>query len=257
MGIIIRRLVDADGALAKARSIALSLSRIYGVPTRIAATKVPLDSLYATELGLERGKLGLVLRRAIYEGYRVPITVCRTGTEFYVIDGHHRAYVAWLLGERHIDAYFVRFDEPFKYEPPFKLRLWELGVVNDEPFGDRRLDLWRFMAGVIVFYEKKYGGAFRLRRDMVRVGALIPTQKYLERSKLSALVDEPILCLETLDGKLYILDGHARSYKKLISEGEDALIEALVLYQTRPVKLGIERVVAAQSLSRLSDIVLV
>lgn len=256
MGIDIRKLVNARGALLKARSIALSLSRIHGVPTRIASTKVSPDSLYATEPALERGKLGLVLRKRLYEGYRVPITVCRSGIEFYVLDGHHRAYVSWLLDERYMDAYLVRFDEPFTYTPPIKMRLWRLAAISDEPFGDKILDMWRFMAGVITFYERKHNGAFRLRTDRVRVGDLIPTQKYLERSKLSFVVDEPILCLETLSGKLYILDGHARSYKKFL-RSEDSIIDALVLYQVAPATLGIETAVDQQSLRSLKDIVLV
>jgi len=252
-------LIDDKSLLQKARDLAKSISLVHGVPTRISATHVPLDQVYATEEYLERGKLGVVLRKSIIEKYYVPIIVIRQDLDYYIIDGHHRAYTQMLLGKNYIDALLIKFDEYFEYSPRFKIPLWRMKTIENHLGLDQGLRIWKFMAGIIVFYEYQYKSLFTLEYTKMKLRDITPTQKYLEHEKLEKIIFEPILCIRC-SNRIYILDGHARCFKIYLDNRDnwrEKYIDTLLLTSKKELECGVAKVAKELELSNISDMIVI
>lgn len=252
-----KKLISPEEALKRGHRIARTLELLYGGPAVVRLQEVPTENLLPTEPFLERTKLGLVLRSVLVENYGAPVVVLKEGARFFIMDGHHRAYVYWLTGRVYIGAITIRVTTMTYNKLRKTWSFWEMGLFNDKAPADPLERLWRFMAGVVHFYTRKSGGAFRLKLEEVALDKLVPTQLFVESERVASvkknrLAEEPILCLEK-EGRTYILDGHARSLIHY-EQGADK-IEALVLYPIRDVgRLGIERAVEKMGLQTLADV---
>lgn len=254
------KLITPEKALSRGQEIARTLELLYGGPAVIHMLKIPVESLFSTEPFFERTKLGLVFRAILVESYHAPIVVLKESNRFFLIDGHHRAYVFWLTGREYINAVTIRVTT-LTYNTRRKTwKFWEMRLFNDKIPDNPFEKLWRFMAGVIHFYTREYKGIFRLRLGDVALDSLVPTQPFVEFDRVIGvkkcrLVEELILCLEK-DGRRYILDGHARSL--ILFEQGVARVKALILYPIKNIsRLGIEEVVEKMGLQTLADVSIV
>ncbi|RLE91513.1 MAG: hypothetical protein DRJ46_02275 [Thermoprotei archaeon] len=250
------QLIRPTEVAKRVRVLASSFEKIYGDMVDVRRTSVEPSSLLATEEYLERTKLGLVLRAATMEGYYAPIIVLSERDLTYILDGHHRAYVYWLLGYMFVDAYMLRLKH-VSHTRREAFRLWEMRLYQDEMPKSPRARLWRFTAGVIHFFVARYKGAFRLRTSVCRLDELVPTQSLVESESVEnverlGVLDEPILCLE-YRGKKYIVDGHARAMNMLLKGCES--VNALILYPTTEnIKIGLIEASEKMGLRSLSDV---
>jgi len=250
------QLIRPTEVAKRVRVLASSFEKIYGDMVDVRRTSVEPSSLLATEEYLERTKLGLVLRAATMEGYYAPIIVLSERDLTYILDGHHRAYVYWLLGYMFVDAYMLRLKH-VSHTRREAFRLWEMRLYQDEMPKSPRARLWRFTAGVIHFFVARYKGAFRLRTSVCRLDELVPTQSLVESESVEnverlGVLDEPILCLE-YRGKKYIVDGHARAMNMLLKGCES--VNALILYPTTEnIKIGLIEASEKMGLRNLSDV---
>jgi hypothetical protein len=78
----------------KLDSLKESLENIYEVKLDTCSLDIPLDKLYPTEDFLENDKWALVFKKITEEDYDVPIIVVERGSDYFVLDGHHRAYIS-------------------------------------------------------------------------------------------------------------------------------------------------------------------
>ena len=250
------RLIRPSEVAERVRMLASSFEKIYGDMVDVSKTSVEPFSLLATEEYLERTKLGLVLRGAVMDGYYAPIIVLSERDVTYILDGHHRAYVYWLLGYMFIDAYMLRLKH-VSHARRGAFRLWEMRLYQDEIPKAPKARLWRFTAGVIHFFVTRYKGAFRLKVSSCRLDELVPTQSLVEPEGVEkveklGVLDEPILCLE-YRGKKYIVDGHARAVNLLLKGRES--VNALIIYPTdENIKIGLIEASERMGLRSLSDV---
>jgi len=92
---------------------------------RIGHTRVGVESLIPTQKLLDPGEL--LLREQQFErGVVYPIVVARKGRCYHIVDGHHRAFLAYKRGMKEIPAFYIE---------------GELGIVkSSEKLGLRSLD---------------------------------------------------------------------------------------------------------------------
>ncbi|RLG74341.1 MAG: hypothetical protein DRO23_07095 [Thermoprotei archaeon] len=241
-------------AILRLGSVILSFERIYGVKLSYSTGFVNFSRLRATENLLELEKLAVVLKKTVYEKYNIPIITIKTENMDYIIDGHHRAYVKYLLNYKGISAYRIEFSD-YMSRASYDirgLRTIETGEELPEEYTP-----WKAVVKLIEYYRKLYGGEVKLKKVRVSIDFLVPTQKYVEKNKLEKEYDvrhekiAPIVCLE-YEGKYYILDGHIRSLKaKLQGEKE---IDVLVLIPKVPVTPGVVRTCIISGLRSLNDV---
>jgi hypothetical protein len=187
------------------------LREIYGRDIVIEGEKT-LDpiNLYTTQESLESDKLGLVLRKTLYEGYNVPIIVVRGYRGIlYILDGHHRARVAlWLRTP--VNAYVLNI--PLYRPRQRSLLIRDIKVINPpEHVPDPIVNIWRHMVNIIYFIERKHGGLAYVAKNKLRLRELYVTQKTITPKHLPpSVINEPILVYKYRDEQ-YIIDGHTRA----------------------------------------------
>lgn len=241
-------------AILRLSSIILSFEIIYKVKLSYSLGFVNFNRLRATENLLELEKLAVVLKKTVYEKYNIPIITVRTENMDYIIDGHHRAYVKYLLNYEGVNAYRIKFNNYIsKASYDIKeLRSVEVGEELPEEYTP-----WKAVIKLIEYYRKLYGGEVKLKKVKVNIDFLVPTQKYVEKSKLEKVYYvryekiAPIVCLEH-EGRYYILDGHVRSLKAKF-QGEKE-IDVLVLIPKVPVTPGVVRTCIISGLRSLNDV---
>jgi hypothetical protein len=234
-------------------SIVRSLELIYEVKLRVDVEQITLERVYPTEDFLENDKLALVFKKTVEENYDVPITVVNSGEDYFVLDGHHRAFIRKKLMYPTIKANVLRFPEDKTYREIQRRPLEDLRIKDISPIEDPILKAWQRILFVVEHYEAIYNMPFRLGRERIRLEDLVPTQSHVGKAQIDAIKQllVPIVCIH--DGEKYhILDGHARSLRAR-ELGLDS-IEAMVLLPTVKIKFGIVKTADAMGLRRLDDV---
>jgi hypothetical protein len=116
--------------------IVKSLEIIYQVKLQVDLEEISLERVYPTEDFLENDKLALVFKKTVEEGYDVPITVVNSGKDYFVLDGHHRAFIRRKLLFKTIKAHVLRFPEGRSYREILRHPLEDLRIKDVSPIED-------------------------------------------------------------------------------------------------------------------------
>ena len=112
----------------KLDSLKKSLENIYEVKLDTCSLDIPLDKLYPTEDFLENDKLALVFMKIIEEDYDVPIIAVERGSDYFVLDGHHRAYISSKIQRKNIKSLVLTFPEGATYRNVLKSSLASMHI---------------------------------------------------------------------------------------------------------------------------------
>lgn len=233
--------------------IVKSLEIIYQVKLRVDLEEIPLERVYPTEDFLENDKLALVFKKTVEENYDVPITVVNSGRDYFVLDGHHRAFILKKLMHRTMKAYVLRFPEGTSYREISRHPLEDLRIKDISPIEDPILKAWQRILYIVEHYEAIYNVPFYLSKEKIDLKDLMPTQPQVGKKQIEAIktVLVPIVCIRCQE-KCYILDGHARSLRTR-ELGLDS-IEAMILLPSRKIDFGIVKTAQTMDLGQLEDI---
>jgi len=233
--------------------IVRSLEIIYQVRLRVNVEEIPLERLYPTEDFLENDKLALVFKKTVEENYDVPITVVNSDEDYFVLDGHHRAFIRKKLMYRTMKAHVLRFPEGTGYREILKHPLEDLRIKDVSSVEDPILRTWQRILFVVEHYEAIYNVPFYLRKEQVELKDLVPTQSHVGKTQIDGIkkVLVPIVCIRYGD-KYYILDGHARSLRN--KELGLSSIEAIVLVPPVKIDFGIVKTAEDTGLHQLEDV---
>ena len=233
--------------------IVKSLEIIYEVKLSVDLEEIPLERVYPTEDFLENDKLALVFKKIVEENYDVPITVVNSGRDYFVLDGHHRAFICKKLMYKTIKAHVLRFPEGKTYREISRHPLEDLRIKDISPIEDPILKAWQRILFVCEHYEAIYNIPFYLDRKCVRLEQLVPTQPHVSKAQVEAIKKllVPIVCVCQGD-KCYILDGHARSLRAM-ELGLNS-IDTIVLLPSHKINFGIVKTAEDMGLHRLEDI---
>jgi hypothetical protein len=246
-------LADWKNVERRVGDIVKSLEIIYNSKISVGKEEISLERLYPTEDFLENDKLAFVFMKVVRENYDVPIIVVERSGDYFVLDGHHRAFIRKKLMYKTIKANVLKFPEGKTYREITRHPLEELRIKDVSPVEDSILKAWQRILFVVEHYEAIYNIPFYLIREQVILKNLVPTQPHVGRTQMEAIKKllVPIVCVR--DGeKYYILDGHARSLrgKEL---GLDS-IEAMILLPWKKMSFGIVKTAAEMNLQRLEDV---
>lgn len=246
-------LADWKNVDRRVDSIVKSLEIIYETKIDREKREICLEHLFPTEDFLENDKLALVFMKIIREDYGVPIIVAERHDDYFILDGHHRAFVRKKLRHRTIKANVLRFPAGKPYREVDKNPLEGLRIKDVSPIEDPILKAWQRILFVVEHYEAIYHMPFYLKREYVLLQDIVPTQSLVARRQMEAIKKllVPIVCIHEA-GKCYILDGHARSLRAR-ELGLDS-IEAMIMLPAKEMNFGIVRTAAEMNLKRLEDI---
>lgn len=101
------RLITREEAFKRAERIKKENEVLYGVPFELEHKYLPLDVLIPTQWELSEKKL-LVVLQEIAHGYDAPVIVLEHKGNYYILDGHHRAYARKKLGFSQIEAIILK-----------------------------------------------------------------------------------------------------------------------------------------------------
>jgi IMP dehydrogenase len=237
----------------RVEGIVRSLEMIYQVKFRVDLRTISFERLFPTEDFLENDKIALVFQKVVEENYDVPITVVNSGKDYFVLDGHHRAFIRKKLLCGAIKAHVLRFPEGASYREIPRRPLEDLRIRDVSSIEDPILKTWQRILYVLEHYEAIYNVPFYLEKELVQLKDLVPTQSHVGRAQIDGIkkVLVPIVCIH--DGeKYYILDGHARSLRAR-ELGLDS-IEAMILLSTERINFGIIKTAEAMDLQQLQDV---
>jgi CBS domain-containing protein len=96
---------------AKAETLKTLLSERYGQPFSMRRGLVPLARLRPTQWKVFEDELE-GRRYELERGFAEPVLVVQKGTEWILIDGHHRALAAEEMGLAQLQAYILTADNP-------------------------------------------------------------------------------------------------------------------------------------------------
>jgi hypothetical protein len=237
-------------------NIARSLEIIYSVKLHVDFQEISLEQLFPTEDFLENDKLALVLMKVVREGYDVPIITVERGTDYFVLDGHHRSFIHKKLMNETIRAYVLEFPKGCSYRNVSKRAFEDLRIEEVSSIEDPILKAWQRILFVVEHYEAIYNVPFCLRKEQVKLKDLVPTQSHVAKAQVDGIKKllVPIVCIHQGD-KYYILDGHARSLRA----GQLGLdsIEAMIMNAKVQINFGIVKTAEAMDLHGLEDIKIV
>ena len=242
-------------ALERLKSIIRSYEQIYGKRLNYIETSINFTNLYPTEKYLELEKFAVVLKKTLTENYDLPIVAITNGKLNFVIDGHHRCYAKYLTGHSGIRAFKI-FIENYAPKAYYFWDTMEIIVTNEEV--PEEYEYWKAIVKYVEYYRKIYGGKILVKYCKVPLKDVIPTQPYIEKAKLQALVGErffrnPIVTLE-FRGKYYIIDGHARAYIAFMKNISELYSVVLRLQKVSEEDIGIVRTSKMLGLRSLSDV---
>lgn len=234
-------------------SIVRSLEIIYQVRLRVDLEEITLERTYPTEDFQESDKLALVFRKIVEENYDVPIIVVNSGNDYFILDGHHRAFIHRKLMHKTIKAYVLRFPKGKTYREISKQPLENLRVKDISPLKDPVLKTWQRILSVVEHYETLYNVPFFMSKERVDLKNLVPTRSQVAKTQIEGIknVTVPIVCIRH-GNRYYILDGHARSLRAK-ELGLDS-IDAMILLPIAKVDFGIVKTVEAMNLRQLEDV---
>ena len=230
-----------------------SLEMVYSVVLEVNVEDVPLERLYSTEDFLENDKLALVFMKVLTEDYNVPIIVVKRDEDYFVIDGHHRAYIFKKLQRKTIGAYVLKFPKGKCYRDVPKWSLEEMPIKDIGEIEDSILRTWGQILTVMKYYEALHHVPFYLSQEEINLDGLVPTQSLVKKSQLGSIKElrVPIACIEH-KGKYYILDGHARSLRA--KQLGNKSIQAIILSPKMQIDYGIVKTVRETNLKEVEDI---
>ena len=246
-------LASWKGLSRRVDGIVKSLEIIYQVKLRVGLEEILLELLYPTEDFLENDKLALVFKKTVEENYEVPITVVSSGKDYFVLDGHHRAFILKKLMHRTMKANVLRFPEGASYREILRHPLEDLRIKDISPVEDPILKAWQRILFIVEHYEAIYDMPFYLSKERIDLKNLVPTQPHVGKKQIRAIkkVLVPIVCIRCGE-KCYILDGHARSLRAK-ELGLDS-IEAMILLPKKKIDFGIIKTAQDMDLRQLEDI---
>jgi len=246
-------LASLEDAPRRVESIKRSFEIIYGVKIEVDLEEVALDKVFPTEEFLENDKLALVFMKVIAEDYGVPITTVKRNGDYFVVDGHHRAFIFKKLLKKTTRAYVLRFPDDKKFRVVPKRSLETLPIKDVSDIEDPILKAWQRTLGILKHYEAIYNVPFYLKQEQVHPEDLVPTQPQVGKKQVEAIKEllVPIVCIQ-YEGKYYILDGHARALraKQLLLDS----IKAITLVPAVRIDFGIVKTAEETSLKSLEDI---
>lgn len=247
------RLANSWNVQERLESVKRSLEQIYDVTLKSTLSEVPLDRLYPTEDFLENDKIGLVLKKTVTEGYDVPIITVRDGEDYFVLDGHHRAYINKKLLQTKIKAYVLEFPKGTRYRTVEKRPLDSMPIEDVTVLDDMILRAWQRILSALKHYEAIYCAPFYMRKEQIRLRDLVPTQSQVGKAQVDAIKTllVPIVCVRH-QGKYYVLDGHARSLRALQLGLES--VDAMILFPETPIDYGVAKTAKEMNLKSLKDI---
>jgi IMP dehydrogenase len=191
--------------------------------------------------------------KVVTEDYGVPIITVKRDGDYFVVDGHHRAFIFKKLLKKTAKAYVLKFPEDKKFRVVPKRSLETLPIKEVSDIDDPILKAWQRTLGVLKHYEAIYNVPFYLEQEQVYLKALVPTQPQVGRNQIDAIKEllVPIVCVK-YKGKYYVLDGHARALraKQLLSDS----IKAIVLVPAVRIDFGIVKTAEETNLRSLEDI---
>jgi hypothetical protein len=234
-------------------NVVRSLEIIYSTKLQVYFCEVSVERLYPTEDFLENDKLALVFAKTVKENYNVPIIVVEHDDDFFILDGHHRSFIYKKLMIRTIKAYVLQFPEGVSYRDVPKIPLERLRIKDISAIEDPILKAWQRILFVVEHYEAIYNVPFYLRKELVKLGNLVPTQSVVGKAQVDSIKEllVPIVCIH-YGQKYYILDGHARSLRAE-ELGLDS-IETMILVPTMTIDYGVVKTAEELHLRSLEDI---
>ena len=106
------RLVTPSEARERAQRLAHQFSKIYDRGFGITESVLPLDRIRPTQPHLDKEKLAEVKRR-LRALSNTPIIVIESSNGFYyILDGHHRAYLEWRRGTKAMRCLILVPEQP-------------------------------------------------------------------------------------------------------------------------------------------------
>ena len=230
-----------------------SLEIIYDVELDAKFEKITLEHMYPTQDFLENDKLALVFMKVVAEGYDVPIVGVERDEDYFILDGHHRSFIAKKLEGRAINAYVLRFPAKRDYRTHPREPLEGLAIRHVAPMSDPILATWEQILTVTKYYEALHDCYFTLRKEMVPLSNLVPTQSAVKRTHIDSIIEilVPIVCIKH-GNRYYVLDGHARSLRANQLGMKE--IKAMILSPQQEVKYGIVKTAQDINLQSLNDI---
>lgn len=237
----------------KVDSLKKSLEIIYGVNLKTDSFNIPLDRLYPTEDFLENDKLALVFMKMVIEDYDVPIIAVEHGYDYFVLDGHHRSYIAKKLQRKNVKAKVLKFPVGAGYRDIAKSAIEDLPIREVSVIEDSITKAWGRIINILKQYEALYHMYFHMKKKRILLTELSPTQPEVMQAQIDGIsrLLVPIACVE-YGKKYYVLDGHARCLraKQLGSKS----IESIVLLPQVHVDFGIVKTAKEMKLENLDDI---
>jgi hypothetical protein len=237
----------------KLDSLKKSLEIVYGVTLESFSLNPPVTDLYPTEDFLENDKLALVFKKIVEEDYDVPIIVVERHNDFFVLDGHHRAYISSKIQRRSLKSLVLQFPKGKNYREVARSSFENMPIREVAPIQDPILLGWSRTLKILKQYEALYHMHFHMRREKVLLRNLSPTEPELLKSQIEA-IDKllvPITCIKHED-RYYVLDGHARCLRA--KQLGLRSIESIVLFPQIPVHFGIVETAREMKLCTLQDI---
>jgi hypothetical protein len=237
----------------RVNSLKRSLEIIYQVKLTTSSEEVPLDRLFPTEDFLENDKLALVFMKIVIEGYEVPIIAVERRNDYFVLDGHHRAFIYRKFKKKTIKAEVLKFPRGTSYRNIEKSSIEDLSSKEICAIDDPIVKAWGRILNIMRQYEALYHVHFYMKKKQVALLNLSPTQPEVLKSQIDGIrkLIVPIVCLE-YDRKYYILDGHARCLRAKQSGLKS--IQSIVLQPQIPVNYGIVKTAREMKLQSLDDI---
>ncbi len=242
-----------ENAPRRADSVKKSLEIIYRLKLEADFEEVSVDKLYATEEFLENDKLALVLMKVVEEGYDVPIVTVKRDDDYFVLDGHHRAFVFKKLLKKSVKAFVLKFPEGTRYRDVPKRQLEDLPMKNVATIDDLILRAWQRILSILKHYEAIYGVPFYMKKEQICLDDLVPTQPQVIKAQIDAIKEllVPIVCIRH-QAKYYILDGHARALRA-IQLGLVSL-RAILLLPAVWIDFGVVKTAEELNLKSLEDV---
>jgi len=245
-------LVSAESLPRRLEDVRKSLEGVYDVPLSVDFREINLNELHPTETFLEKDKLSLVFQKIIEEDYMVPIIAVEQGGQHFIIDGHHRSFINKKLGKGTIKAYVINLP-PVSLRPRVASSLDEIPIKDVGEIDDPILATWGQILILLKYYEAIYSTPFTMKREMVSLDSLVPTQPLIEEARLDSIREilVPVVGLRHNE-RVYILDGHVRTlFAK--RKGKQS-IQAIILVPSKPVDYGVVKAAERMGLKSLEDI---
>ena len=151
------------------------------------SSDVPLEKLYPTEDFLENDKLALVFMKMIEENYDVPIIVVEREDDYYVLDGHHRAYISSKIQRKNIRSLVMRFPRGTSYRDVPKSSLEDMNIREVALLSNVILIAWARILKILKQYEAFYHMHFYMRREKILLKDLSPTEPELLKTQIQAI----------------------------------------------------------------------